>query len=583
MRVVATAGHVDHGKSTLVQALTGVDPDRLEEERRRGLTIDLGFGAATLPSGAEIGFVDVPGHGRFVSNMLAGVGSVDACLFVVAATEGWRAQSEEHLRILQLLGVAHGVIALTKVAAAGSELAELAAMEIDERVAGTFLERAPKVRVDVPAAVGLDELRQVLDQLVHETPAAADRGRPRLWVDRSFTIKGSGTVVTGTLTGGSISTGDEMAIVPGPVPIRIRGLESHDRRIETAGPGRRVAANLVGIGHRDVRRGHALVRPSQWHLTDHFDASLEVLSALEHPVTRRGAYAVYVGSAELPVQLRVLGSHPIDPGERGLVRIWLRAPSPVPLSPGDRYVLREAGRSETVGGGEILDIDPVLPAGRARPSRSVERVVQERGWVDQEDLFRLTGERRQPTVGRWVVDAAARAGAERKLLDACTEARSAGVELARLGDHERALLSLGIAGLEVTSDLVYRSGDAPRGLSDHAREVLATLEGGGWSPPTLPLADRGALRELQRAGLAVECAQAWFATTAVQSAATVLSELARERSDGFTVADARDRLGTTRKHVLPLLSHFDATGVTTRRGDVRVAGRRMATDNVSPG
>ncbi len=479
MRVVATAGHVDHGKSTLVRALTGVDPDRLEEEKRRGLTIDLGFGAATLPSGAEIGFVDVPGHSRFVSNMLAGVGSVDACLFVVAATEGWRAQSEEHLRILQLLDIAHGMVALTKVSAAGSGLTELAAMEIDERIAGTFLEHAPKVRVDIPAGIGLDQLRQALDRLLEETPPAVDRGRPRLWVDRSFAIKGSGTVVTGTLTGGSISTGDEMTIVPGSAPVRIRGLESHDRGIATAGPGRRVAANLVGIAHRDVRHGHALVRSSQWHLTDHFDASLEVLNTLEHSVTRRGAYSVYVGSAELPVRLRVLGSRPIDPGERGLVRIWLRAPRPVPLSPGDRYVLREAGRYETVGGGEILDVDPVLPAARAQPSRSVARVVGERGWVDQEDLFRLTGELRHPTVGRWVVDAVARSEAERKLREACTEAGAAGVELARLGDQERALLRLGITGLEVTSELVYRSGDAPRGLSDHARDVLRTLEDGG--------------------------------------------------------------------------------------------------------
>src|SRR5580692_6054793 len=293
MRVVATAGHVDHGKSTLVLALTGTDPDRLAEEKARGLTIDLGFAAGQLPSGAEIAFVDVPGHVRFIKNMLAGVGAVDACLFVVAATEGWKPQSEEHLRILELLGLTHGVIALTKVGLVDDDWRELVELEIADRVAGTFLAEAELVPVDAVAGLGIDRLRGALDRLVAGTPAAVDRGWPRLWVDRSFPVRGAGTVATGTLTGGSFSLDDEVAIEPGGLPARIRRLHSHHVDLDRATPGRRLAVNLAGVAHDRVWRGQAVVRPGQWHRATVVDASLTVLASVGHRVSRRGAYAAY--------------------------------------------------------------------------------------------------------------------------------------------------------------------------------------------------------------------------------------------------------------------------------------------------
>ncbi|MDQ3107116.1 MAG: selenocysteine-specific translation elongation factor, partial [Actinomycetota bacterium] len=353
MRVVATAGHVDHGKSTLVRALTGTDPDRFAEEKARGLTIDLGFASTTLPSGRDVGFVDVPGHVRFLKNMLAGVGAVDACLFVVAATEGWKPQSEEHLRILSLLDVAHGIVALTKVGLVDEDDAELARLEVEERVAGTFLEGADVVAVDALAGRGLDALRSALDRLVASTPAAIDRGRLRLWVDRSFAAKGSGTVVTGTLTGGKLSVDDELDLVGRGMArgVRVRALQSHSSPLATADPGRRLAVNLAGAAHGDVVRGDALVRRRQWAPTSTFDASLTVLSGLDHDVSRRGAYALYLGSGEHPIRLRVLGPDAIAPGAEGFVRLHL--PAPLPLVPGDRFVLRESGRGETVGGGEV--------------------------------------------------------------------------------------------------------------------------------------------------------------------------------------------------------------------------------------
>src|SRR5919199_765149 len=295
MHVVATAGHVDHGKSTLVLALTGMDPDRFAEEKARGLTIDLGFAWTRLPSGRQVAFVDVPGHVRFIKNMLAGVGAVDACMFVVAATEGWKPQSEEHLRILELLGVSHGLVALTKVGLVDEELRELARLEVAERVGGTFLDGGQIVEVDAPTGEGVEELRQALDRLLEATPTADDRGRPRLWIDRVFAARGSGTVVTGTLVGGPLAVDDELVALPPGVRGRVRALQSLQRPHQSVPPGSRVAVNLTGVAHDQVGRGDALVRPAQWHATRVLDASLLTLAHLDHEVSRRGAYQAYIG------------------------------------------------------------------------------------------------------------------------------------------------------------------------------------------------------------------------------------------------------------------------------------------------
>ncbi len=571
MHVVATAGHVDHGKSTLVLALTGMDPDRFAEEKARGLTIDLGFAWATLPSGRELAFIDVPGHVRFLKNMLAGVGAVDACLFVVAATEGWKPQSEEHLRILQLLGVSHGLVALTKVGLVDDETRELARMEIEDEVQGTFLEGAGIVEVDVPAGQGVDDLRTALDQLLAITPASVDRGRPRLWVDRVFAAKGSGTVVTGTLAGGGLAVDDEVLVLPGMQKARVRGLQSLQRQRERVEPGSRVAVNLGGVSHDELARGHAVVRPGQWRPTRIFDASLQVLDGLDHPVSRRGAYQAYLGSGEHAVRLRVLGEEAIAPGKVGAVRLHL--PVAVPLLPGDRYILRESGRDETVGGGEVLDVAPVLPASKARPSRSVDRVVAERGWVAADDLERMTGERREPNVGRWVVAPAALEASLAELREAIEGAGPLGVDRAALGERQRAVLPL-LEGVVVEGGRVR-----PEAVGDPlaGHPYVAALEAGRFSPPEPAGVDRAELAELVRRGLILEREGVYFAPAAVDEAARLLAGLLVQHPDGVTVAQVRDALGTTRKHALPLLAHFDATGVTRRRGDLRIGGPRLPT------
>jgi selenocysteine-specific elongation factor len=569
VHVVATAGHVDHGKSTLVHALTGIDPDRFGEEKARGLTIDLGFAWATLPSGRGLAFVDVPGHVRFIKNMLAGVGAVDACLFVVAATEAWKPQSEEHLRILELLGISAGLVALTKVALVDDDHRELARMDVADHVAGTFLEGAEVVEVDAPSGQGLDEMRAALDRLLSATPTAADRARPRLWVDRSFAARGSGTVVTGTLTGGGLAVDDELVLLPAGRPVRVRALQSHQESLSAVGPGRRVAVNVVGVAHDDADRGDVLVRPGQWHTTRRVDATLAVLPSLDHEVSRRGAYVAYLGSGERPVRLRVLGGSALQPGDEGFVRLHL--PEALPLVPGDRFVLRETGRAETVGGGEVLDIDPVLPASRARPDRSVSRVVAERGWVEADVLERLTGEARAPDLGPWVVDPSVLTATRREVEAAVDAAGPLGLDVATLDPRRRAVLAT-LEGVEVEAGRARRPTEADP-LADHP--YVAALEAAPFEPPPPEGVGRDELRELVRRGLVLQSDGTWFAPSAVDSAAKAVARLLQEHPEGVTVAQVRDALGTTRKFLLPLLALLDGTGVTRRRGDVRIGGPRL--------
>ena len=556
MPVVATAGHVDHGKSTLVRALTGIDPDRWAEEKRRGLTIDLGFAWCTLPGAGDVAFVDVPGHVRFISNMLAGVGAVDACLFVVAATEGWKPQSEEHLRILDLLGVGSGVVALTMATLVDDDALELARLEIAERMAGTFLAGAEIVAVDAPGGVGIDTLAAAIDRVTASATDPDDRGRPRLWIDRAFAARGAGTVVTGTLTGGSLTVGDELLVEPGAASVRVRALQSHEQAHEQIGPGRRVAVNLAGIAHREVERGNALVRAGQWFNATRIDCELRVVPGLTHDVSRRGAYHAHIGSGEYAVKLRLL--------DNGAARLHL--PVALPLVAGDRYVLRESGRGETVGGGAILDVAPVLPASKARPDRSIARVVVERGWTAVGDLERITGERVEPNVGEWVVSSAA-------LAEATARVRAAlPLDVAALDRRDAAVLA-------TLDDVVIERGRAELISAPQqdwaAHPYLEALAASPFAPPEAAGMDRGALRELVRRGLVVERDGSYFAASAIEEAARRIARLLAASPDGVTVAAVRDALGSTRKHVLPLLAHLDATGVTRRRGDLRLGGPRL--------
>ena len=402
-QVIGTAGHVDHGKSALVQGLTGTDPDRLAEEKARGMTIDLGFAWTTLPSGREVGFVDVPGHERFVHNMLAGVGGIGCALFVVDASEGWRPQSAEHLAILDLLGVPAGVVALTKVDLVDVATRERVAAEVGERLLGTTLAGAELVATAAPSGVGVAALAAALDAALDRLPDPPDRGRPRLPVDRVFTMRGSGTVVTGTLSGGSLQAQGEAELLPGGRRVRVRGLQGHGRPLTEATPARRVAVNLAGVAIDEVARGDVLVLPGQWAATGVADVRLRCLASAPGPLRSRGAYLVYAGTAESSVRLQPLDAAEVRPGGDALVRLHLERP--LVLDVFEPLVLRDSGRDETVGGGVVLDPFPpgVVRGTAARVRRTeeleareatgraglLERVLAERGVVPLADLPRL--------------------------------------------------------------------------------------------------------------------------------------------------------------------------------------------------
>ena len=401
--VIGTAGHVDHGKSALIQALTGTDPDRLAEEKARGLTIDLGFAWTTLPSGREVGFVDVPGHERFVHNMLAGVGGVGCALFVVDASEGWRPQSAEHLAILDLLGIPSGVVALTKVDLVDQATRDRVAAEVRDRLRGTTLAGAAVVPTAAPSGLGVDALATALDAALDRLPEPPDRGRPRVPVDRVFTMRGSGTVVTGTLSGGSLRADGEAELLPSGRRVRVRGLQGHGRPLEMAAPARRVAVNLAGVATGQVDRGEVLVLGGQWAATGTVDCRLRCLPGAPAPLRGRGAYLVYAGAAESAARLQPLDAAEVRPGGDALVRLHLERP--MVLDVFEPLVLRDSGRDETVGGGLVLDPFPPAAvrgtAARVRRTEELEareaagrdglleRVLAERGVVPLSDLPRL--------------------------------------------------------------------------------------------------------------------------------------------------------------------------------------------------
>lgn len=357
MYVIGTAGHVDHGKSTLVKALTGIDPDRWAEEQRREMTIDLGFAWFTLPSGRSVSLIDVPGHERFIKNMLAGVGGLDAALLVIAADEAIMPQTAEHLAILDLLGVEHGVVVLSKADLVDEDWLTLVREEVSERLAATSLAGAPIVAVSARSGQGLDDLRATIDRMLDITPSRGDaRGIPRLPIDRSFTIGGFGTVVTGTLIDGSLSVGQELEILPQGLRARVRGLQTHQQREELALPGSRVAVNLVGVHHSEISRGDVLSLPGAYRPTTLIDLQLRMLRDAPQAIVQNTGLDLFVGATEVRCRVTLLDAEALGPGASGWVQ--LRLDRPVLVARGDRCILRIASPSLTIAGGTIVDPHP---------------------------------------------------------------------------------------------------------------------------------------------------------------------------------------------------------------------------------
>jgi selenocysteine-specific elongation factor len=357
MHVIGTAGHVDHGKSTLIHALTSINPDRLKEEQERLMTIELGFAWLTLPGGEEIGIVDVPGHRDFIGNMLAGVGGLDAVLLVIAADEGVMPQTREHLAILDLLQIQQGVVVLTKVDLVDDPAwLDLVESDVKTLLHATFLQDAPILRVSSRTKQGFPELLQALDFLMKKQPTRPDLGRPRLPIDRVFSISGFGTIVTGTLSDGKFATGDEVEILPTGLHARIRGLQTHKKRVEVATPGSRLAVNFSGLEVEQILRGQVAAHPGQYKPTQRLDVQFRLLADVAVPLHHHTEVKLFIGASETIATVRLLGVEAINPGETGWVQLELRTPTVAVR--GDHYVLRRPSPGETIGGGVVLDPQP---------------------------------------------------------------------------------------------------------------------------------------------------------------------------------------------------------------------------------
>ncbi len=609
LRVVATAGHVDHGKSSLIVRLTGIDPDRWTEEKRRGLTIDLGYAWCTLPSGREIGFVDVPGHERFIANMLAGVGPVRLVLFVVAADEGWKPQSEEHLQILDVLGVRGGVVALTKRDLVDAETLEIAADDVRERLTGTALADAPILPVSSQTGEGIEELTAALDVMLIAASPPED-ARVRLFVDRVFTIKGSGTVVTGTLGGDCLSVGDEVELYPTGARARIRSLQTHKATEDRACPVSRVAANLVGAERTALERGNVLAKPGAWRPTQVFEARVRPVRGLTHAVTSRGAFILYAGATASKVRLRWYDTTKLEPDSEAFARITTA--HPLVLDVGDRFVLREAGRGETVAGGVVLDVAPPARAGATTAARLTARaaasrdelpaiLVAERGAVPAGEVAILTGSQGAGgvVVGDWLVSDVLREAVETTVTEMLAAYHAEhplhqGADLVLVRRAATRTLRAARAPADDTlADALLADLDA-RGvtvrdattirLSTHRVELqgptadverlLAAIGGEHEAtPPTVKeLIAAGIGRDVidaaAREGVVVRLSADLIVTPTFVARAE--SAIGATGDAGITVSALREGLGTSRKYAVPLMEWFDQQGITRRDGDVRV-------------
>jgi selenocysteine-specific elongation factor len=559
MPVVATAGHVDHGKSALVRALTGTDPDRLAVEQLRGLTIELGFAHCVTPSGRRIGFVDVPGHIDFINTMIAGVGGASAVMLIVDAVEGPRAQTYEHLDIISHLGVRQVLGVVTRADLVDAPRVHDVCAELEALVGDATGASRPVIATSAVSGMGLPELLVALDDLVAglEIP---DRGRPRLFVDRVFTIRGAGTVVTGTLVDGALEVG--MRLTTGTATSRVRALQHHGEDVRAVQPGERVAVNLADVGIDTVDRGDVLVEVDRWHHTEVIDA--EVVISASTPSSLRGVM-VHLGTARRLASMRPIGAGNAadDGGSSRQVRV--RFQRALPLAPSDRFILRDPGAGRTLGGGVVRDVAP-----RRRPSRVVldpDPVAQlsQHGWIGVELAERLAGVTVAPVVGgfysdRSVVDAA------RSDLDHRLDAGP--VDVAPLAEWERALLAE-MPGVHIVAGVAMRGEDPV--LSHPVIDAVAH----GWvTPPDLGDVDRAVIARLVRLGVFVEHDGVVFHVDTLTALEPVLDALWASAPEGFTIADLRTALGITRKHAMPLAACLDAIGMTRRVGDVRLPRQR---------
>ncbi len=617
MFVLGTAGHVDHGKSALVQALTGIDPDRLREEKERGMTIDLGFAWLRLPSGREVGIVDVPGHEHFIKNMLAGVGGIDLALLIVAANEGMMPQTREHLAILDLLGIKKGIVVITKKDLVDEEWLSLVKMDIEELIAPTTISGAPIIAVSAVTGEGLPELVAAIDQLLSSMQPKKDTGRPRLPIDRVFTIAGAGTIVTGTLLDGSLRAGQEVEIVPAGLKSRLRGLQTHKTHIDTAAPGSRVAANLVGIATTQLKRGDVLTNPGWLVPTTMLNVKLSLLSSLHHPLRHNATVSVHSGTSEVMAKVRLLEKDELKPGETSWAQLLLS--EPVAVIKGDRFVIRSP--QDTLGGGEIIEIHTKRYR-RYRPALIQSLENKEKGTTPE--ILVATLEANQPQeIGTLLLNCGLPASEAQPAIEALIKEKE--IIAAGSGEHRFLYNASGWGNLlekvkAIVQDYHHRFATRP-GMPRGELGSRLQLSPAAFAPTLRKLLDDGILVEEGAAvrlpshqiqlsreqkakvdaylqllarnpyappsdlmpepellNLLIKQRRVVKVSDSVVFAASTYDEMVRKivahiKSKGkITLAETRDMFNTSRKYAQALLEHLDQEKVTRRVGDERVLG-----------
>jgi selenocysteine-specific elongation factor len=621
---VGTAGHVDHGKSTLVRALTGIDPDRLAEEKARSMTIDLGFSWLTLPGGEQVGIVDVPGHRDFIDNMLAGVGGIDLALFVVAADEGVMPQTKEHLAILDLLEVPGGVIALTKCDTVDEpDWIEMVSLDVFEAVSQTVLAKAPIIPVSARTGWGLDDLLAALETALGGRPPRPDRGKPRLPVDRVFTISGFGTVVTGTLSGGSLAVGNEIEIVSSARKARIRGLQSHKEAVERAAPGSRVAVNLGGISKDEIKRGDVLASPGLLATTNIIDTHFRYLADAGRPLKHNMVVKYFCGTAETVAHVRLLGDEELSPGSKGWLQ--LRLEEPLAIDKGDRFILRCPSPPQTLGGGVVLDPHPphrwrrfkpevlarlqtlingtaedvLLQAIEGHPAEMVQHLPSSTGLEASAIAEALAALEAQGDVldiaDGWVISHSSWVRLSAQIVDELRtyhEAYPLRVGMPREALRSRLdlegrpfgkIIDFAImSGLVGSSEAVlYLTGHTVR-FNEAEQAAVSRLWEAIRSAPASPpgikeataLVGTEVLQTLFEQGSLVQIGPDVLLETGTYQELARQVEIFISEQGSITVAQTRDLFGTSRKYALALLEHLDTVGKTRRVGDQRVLPKR---------
>jgi selenocysteine-specific elongation factor len=602
--IAGTAGHIDHGKTALVKALTGIDADRLAEEKRRGITIDLGFAHLQLAKDLRLGFIDVPGHERFVRNMLAGAAGIDMVLFVISAAESIKPQTIEHFEICRMLGVQAGVIALTKSDLADPELLELVRLEVDEFVAGSFLERAPKIAVSSVTGVGVAELRSELERVARGVDEKSASGWFRLPIDRAFTMKGFGTVVTGTLISGSLKREQEVALYPAGRRLRVRGLQVYGEQSDRARAGERTAVNLADIEPSDIRRGMVLSEAGRFAPVILLDCRLDLLATAK-PLKHRAPVHFHTGSAEIEAEVRFLDRRTaLKPGSSACARIVLAEPALI--LPGDRFIVRMFSPVVTIGGGVVIDISAHKyrkgeDAGHRLETLRPESLVVEQPWgLSREQLIAWTGLRDIPSLpgiesaGKWLISSTRVAELRQQLVTACRGFHREHSLLAGIQKQDLKTAVMSRAPVEIfehtltSTPELLQEGEIVR-LKSHkvvlkqdeqqARAAIeSTFERAGLAAPAVmevlknsgvePARARSILQILLREGRLIRVSE--DLVLHAPALAHLRKLLAAKRGERFAVPAFKDWTGVSRKYAIPLLEYLDREHVTRREGDERV-------------